>query len=288
LNVSNPEVRSYLLQVARYWIERCDIDGWRLDVPWKIPMDFWREFRQVVKAARPDEYIVAETWRDTAHWLQGDTCDGTMNHPLRDYILDYCVRDSMDAEDFDYFASRLRQVHGPADAFQLNLLGSHDTPRLRTLSGSTPRLLLAVAAQFTLPGVPMIYYGDEVGLFGENDPGCRAAMPWDTAGWDEHIRSAYRKLIHARRQHPALSRAPVERLLAFNGVYAFCRKLEEDEIIVVLNPRGEQQDLTIPLPADSPACPRRDLLTGITISPVSSGLYLPTLPSETALILSTS
>ena len=112
LNLANREVRDYLLHVARYWIETCDIDGWRLDVPWKAPFDFWREFRTVVKAAKPDAYIVGETWRDTAHWLAGDTCDGIMNYPLRDCILDYCVRDTMDAEDFAHFAARLRAVHG--------------------------------------------------------------------------------------------------------------------------------------------------------------------------------
>ncbi len=180
LNTANPALRRYLLDAAVYWTREAGIDGWRLDVPWKVPMDFWREFRQAVKSANPEACIIGEVWRDPQPWLAGDTCDGIMNYPLRDAILDFCVRDAMDAEDFDYFTARLRQTYGPAAPFQLNLLGSHDTPRLLTLcNGDVERALLAIACQFTLLGAPMVYYGDEVGMEGHNDPDCRRCMVWD-------------------------------------------------------------------------------------------------------------
>jgi len=246
LNLTNREVRDYLLHVTRYWIEMCDIDGWRLDVPWKAPMDFWREFRTAVKALKPDAYIVGETWRDTANWLQGDTCDGVMNYPLRECILDYCVRDTMDAEDFDHFSTRLRTVHGHADHVGLNLLGSHDTPRLLTLcAGDVRRATLSISLQFTLPGAPMVYYGDEIGLTGDNDPDCRRTMPWDAARWNQALYTTYRTLIHARRTHVALRRGEVEPLHVFNGVYAFRRAFADDEVIVVVNPRQALQGVKI-------------------------------------------
>ena len=66
--------------MARYWIEEADIDGWRLDVPFKISLDFWREFRAVVKAAKPDAYLVGEVWREAEQWVRGDVFDGVTNY----------------------------------------------------------------------------------------------------------------------------------------------------------------------------------------------------------------
>jgi len=241
-------VRDYLLHVSRYWPEEAHTDGWRLDVPWKAPLDFWREFRQVVKAANPEAYIVGEIWRDPEPWLAGDTCDGIMNYPLRDAILDYCVRDTMDAEDFDYFTGRLRQVYGPASPFQLNLLGSHDTPRLLTVcNGDLSRAILAITAQFTAVGVPMVYYGDEIGLEGENDPGCRGCMPWESQTWNKALLDVYQTLIRTRREHPALRSDSLEPIKIFNGIYAYRRIFKDDQVAVVLNPRQAQQNFSLPL-----------------------------------------
>ncbi len=287
LNVANPQVRDYLLEVSRFWIEKTGIDGWRLDVPWKVEMSFWREFRQTVKGLNPQAYIVGEIWRDPAPWLAGDSCDGIMNYPLRDAILDYCVWDTMDAEDFDYVTRRQYQVYGASAGYQLNLVGSHDTPRLLTLcKGDAARAILAITAQFTAVGAPMIYYGDEIGLEGDNDPGCRACMPWDQSTWKQTIRKAYQVLVRARQDHPALRGDALQPLLTFNGVYAYRRWAGKDEIITVLNPRQALTHLQIPLPDGvSKAAQWRDLLSGVRIERDAGGLRLETLPGKTPLLL---
>jgi cyclomaltodextrinase len=253
-----------LLNAAAYWLKEAGSDGWRLDVPWKAPLDFWREFRHVVKAANPQAYIVAEAWRDTAYWLQGDTSDAVMNYPLRDYLLDYCARDAMDAEDVDYFIRRQHAEYGPAASCQLNLLGSHDTPRLRTLcGGDVQRAILAATMQFTLPGVPMVYYGDEIGMVGDNDPDCRRCMIWETAQWESSTYRAYRALIQARRQHPALRRGVFESLLTFNGMYAYSRREADDQALIVINPRHRLPALALPLDVQKyPHTAWEDLFTG--------------------------
>lgn len=175
LNTDNPEVRSHLLDVATYWVTEADIDGWRLDVPWKASRPFWDEFRDAVKTAKPDAYLVGEIWRDANPWL--NCFDGVMNYRLRDIHLDYCIRDHMDAEDAAFETQGIIEAFGAAAPDQLNLLGSHDTPRLLTLSGGDEsRALLALSAMFTSPGAPMLYYGDENGMEGENDPDCRRCM----------------------------------------------------------------------------------------------------------------
>lgn len=251
LNTDHPEVRRYLLRVATHWIEEADIDGWRLDVPWKVPSSFWREFRAAVKAAKPDAYVVGEVWRDARPWL--DLWDGVMNYRLRDHILDFCARDHMDAEDFAFEGAGLLRDHGDAAPWMLNLLGSHDTPRLLTLCGGDERrAVLALTALFTYPGAPMLYYGDEVGMIGENDPDCRRCMEWDERRWRGGIATAVRRLIRLRRDLPALRRGSWEPLLRFNGVFAYRRCHEGEEVVVVLNPRDAQWDIVVAVGGGAP------------------------------------
>ena len=283
LNTDNPDTRRYLIEVATRWIEDADIDGWRLDVPWKAPHPFWQELRTAVRQVRPDAYLVGEIWRDPAPWL--DVFDGVMNYRLRDILLDFCLFDAMDAEDAAFEIDALLAACGPAAPFMLNLLGSHDTPRILTLAGGDiGRVRCAQVAMFTLPGVPMIYYGDELGLEGDNDPGCRGAMPSDAADWQPPEGDLTRPLIEMRHAHPSLRRGDYTKLLTFNGVFAYRRRLDHDDVVVVLNPRNAQYDLCIPLlHATSEAW--RDELTGTTYASGPGGIVIEHLPATSALIL---
>ncbi|MEX1143330.1 MAG: glycoside hydrolase family 13 protein [Anaerolineales bacterium] len=286
LNVSNPQVRAHLMKAAVHWLRETGIDGWRLDVPWKVPLEFWREVRKAVKATSPEAYIVAEAWRDTTYWLGDDpACDGVMNYPLRDYLLDYCVRDAMDAEDIDFFIHRQLAQHGVAAPYLLTLLGSHDTPRLLTMcKGDAARAILAVAMQFTLVGTPMIYYGDEVGMEGREDPDNRRGMLWDSNTWNSAIYQAHRLLAQARRQHPALSAGGFETLLTFNGVYAYRRSTPGDQVVVVINPRQARQSLSLSISETAPSI-WRDLFTGKIYECDSGNLRIDQMPSKQALVL---
>jgi len=287
LNHANPAVRDYLLQVARYWLGQ-GADGWRLDVPWKVPLDFWRDFRQAVLQTRSDAYLVAEVWRGTEPWLQGDTVHGVMNYRLRSAILDFCALDHMDAEDFDYELRQLRREHGATAPYHLTLLGSHDTPRILTVcGGSTERARLAAIFQFTYIGIPMIYYGDEVGMTGDNDPLCRGGMLWDEQHWNHTLFDTYRRLIRFRRNHTALTGGEFETLLVFNGVYAFHRHKAHDHVVVVMNPREARLDMKVPLGSAVP-CGRAwvDILTDERFTVDAAGhLVIEQLPAQSGLVL---
>jgi len=286
LNHANPAVREHLLHVARYWLEQ-GADGWRLDVPWKVPLDFWREFREEVLRVKPDAYIVAEVWRGTAPWLQGDTVHGVMNYRLRNAILDYCAWEHMDAEDFDYELAQLREEHGASAPYHLTLLGSHDTERILTAcQGDTERARLAAIVQLTYIGIPMIYYGDEIGMMGENDPLCRAGMIWDEQQWNTRLHDAYCKLIALRRQHPALTQGAFEPLVVFNAVYAYHRWHGDDSVIVVLNPREARQKVRIPLGESSDrAALWQDALTGERFAVRNGELVFNELPAQAGYVL---
>ena len=287
LNTRNPETRAYLLRVATFWLEEIGIDGWRLDVPWKVPSDFWREFRTAVKQVNPEAYILGEVWRDGRTWLTGEMFDGLMNYRLRDLILDYCVRDTMDAEDFDLELALLRRGMGPAAPFVLNLLGSHDTPRLLTLcGGNTDRAVVALTFLMTYVGAPMVYYGDEVGMRGENDPLCRGTMVWDEAQWNMRLLETHRALIALRREHAALRHGSFETLRVFNAVYAFARQYGEDAVIVVFNPRQALRDVAVPLGAlANRADVWEDVLRGERCSACDGKLWIERLEACSALVL---
>jgi len=248
LNTANLEVQEYFLKVAEYWIREFGIDGWRLDVPWKADFEFWKRFRSRVKEVRQDAYIVGEIWRDTLTWLDGSTCDGTMNYPLREYLLDYCIYDHMDAEDFSYFLSRWIDVLGENRSSQLNLVGSHDTPRMLELAGGDiSKVTMAIGLQFILPGVPMIYYGDEVGIRGVNDPDCRRCMKWDSDEWNMDIFQYYQKMILIRKDNSWLSTAQVRIEKVFNGLLVMWLENGNNRILVVANSKGISHNQSIAL-----------------------------------------
>jgi glycosidase len=134
---------------------------------------------------------------------------------------------------------------------QLNLLGSHDTPRTVTLFGGVKeRLKLAMLYMMTSPGAPCIYYGDEIGLAGGPDPACRAAMPWNRSSWDSSLRDHVRRLTAMRHRHAALRRGTYATLYAARAVYAFARRHKGEDLIVAINTNEHAVEVRVPVPPD--------------------------------------
>lgn len=238
-NAYNPEVRDHHFQVARYWIEQ-GIDGWRLDVPYFINHTFWREFRSIVKGLGNDLCIIAEEWRDPAEWLQGDIADGTMNYTLRDLVLGFTADHSIDAHGFADGMNALRgRIPEGYHRGMLNLLGSHDTERVLTRHhGDEAATLLAFTLLFGAEGAPMLYYGDEVGMRGDNDPGCRAAMVWEEARWTPSLLAGIRALSARRAATPALRRGNQQVSALDPDTVLLMRTLGDNSVAVVVH-RGD-------------------------------------------------
>ncbi|RME90877.1 MAG: DUF3459 domain-containing protein [Anaerolineae bacterium] len=247
-NTDNPAVRRYLLDVARHWIEQ-GIDGWRLDVPNEINDDsFWAEFRQVVKSANPQAYLVGEIWEPDPRWANETHFDGLMNYPFRAALLDF-LNGASDALHFAETVEGLLRLYPRRNAYAMYLpLGSHDTERLFTaLGGDLTKVKLAFLCQMAWIGAPAIYYGDEIGLEGGKDPDCRRAFPWDPADWKGDLRPWVQHLIALRKRLPALRRGTHTRLLAEGPLYAFARILGEERIVVIINAGEEQRHIRLPV-----------------------------------------
>ncbi|MDP9250056.1 MAG: alpha-amylase family glycosyl hydrolase, partial [Chloroflexota bacterium] len=272
LNTDNPQVRAFLLDVAEHWI-RFGADGWRLDVAAEIEdITFWQEFRRRVKAANPDAYLVGEIWRVAPEWLAGDLFDALMNYPMAEAILGFAAGSHLDmgvaGQSFE-LASQLRTLDGAGFgrrcqelleaydpdvvAVQLGVLGSHDTPRIRTLCGGDARSVeLAFLLLFSLPGAPCIYYGDEIGMQGNQDPECRAAFPWQRpAEWEGGLRSLVQQLTAVRRSEPALRDTGFRLLATDGGACAFLRTDPARPVLVLIN--ADEAPATLRLPSDMPA-----------------------------------
>lgn len=206
LNTENEEVKAYLLEVAEFWVKEIGIDGWRLDVANEVDHHFWRQFHDKVKLINPDAYILGEIWHDSMMWLQGDQFDAVMNYPFTTAVLDFVTTGKLDAYGFaNAIGAQLASYPQQANEAAFNLLDSHDTPRLLTQCGEDKRRMkLAALLQFTFPGTPCIYYGDEVGLSGGVDPDCRRCMEWDASLQDRDLFEFYRRLIALRRSSEAL------------------------------------------------------------------------------------
>ena len=247
-NLANPQVREYLLDVLVYWIREADIDGWRLDTADEVSHAFWREARRRVKAAKPDALLVGEVWYDARPWLGGDQMDTVMNYAFHGAVADFMARDVLTPGGF---SRRLAWTRGryrwPAWQVLWNLIGSHDTSRfLAEAGGDVARLKLAVLFQLTYPGVPYLYYGDEVGM-DLNSLAYRGGMYWDPARQDRELFDFFRSAIHLRRSTPALQRGDFSEILVDDerGLYAFRRCLDEQEVRVYLNNGDRPQEVQV-------------------------------------------
>lgn len=265
-NTNTPAVREFLFNVAEHWI-RFGIDGWRLDVPGEINDDqFWREFRQRVRAINPDAYIVGEIWHEAHRWLQGDQFDASMNYLVTAAALGFFggprldmqvvnqagglrgrIYKDLNAHDFADEVDRLLHLYKPEiTRSQMNLLDSHDMPRfLSCVSGDKDSLKLAWLFIMSIPGAPCIYYGDEIGLDGGHDPDCRKAFPWDQNKWDEDLLGYAKEVIALRKKNSALCRGDFKRLWSSEGIYAFSRSLDGQTIIVALNTSESPQQAEV-------------------------------------------
>ena len=123
----------------------------------------------------------------------------------------------------------------PAVLAQLNLLDSHDTARCATITGGTDSLRLATLFQMTYPGAPCIYYGNEIGMTGEDDPDCRGAFPWDESRWDKDLHSWFKRCISLRKSHRSLRDGAWEVVRAKEGVLCYQRTRGEDAALVMVN-----------------------------------------------------
>ncbi len=250
LNTDNKVVRDYLLEVGRYWVREFNIDGWRLDVANEVDHSFWREFKRAVRDVREDVYILGEIWHDAQPWLNGDQFDAAMNYPLTDAMLQFVAKKQLKPSEFATAVNKIytNYAHNVNEA-AFNLLDSHDTARLLTMcEDNKQKALLAYTLQMTQTGTPCIYYGGEIGLDGGADPLCRKCMIWEEDKQDRFMFDYLQKLIHIRRNYPAMRAYELEWLATYDNqnTIIFKKSTGNESLIVILNNSHKAQNISVP------------------------------------------
>lgn len=250
LNTQNPDVKKYLLDVATYWIREFDIDGWRLDVANEVDHQFWREFRTAVRAEKSDLYILGEVWHDSMPWLLGDQFDAVMNYPFTSNVHKLLASQTITSQEFmDSMTTVIQSYPKKVLDVTFNLVGSHDTSRILTeCQEDSRRVKLIYTLLYTFMGSPCMYYGDEIGMTGGKDPGCRKCMEWDSTKQDIDLFNHVKKLIALRNS---------EKLLANEGDFQFLNHESSDmvvyrkynstkNVVVFINPTNESHSYILP------------------------------------------
>ena len=206
LNMSNPEVQDYFINVCCHWVKVAGIDGWRMDVADEIDHVFWKRLRAALHAINPETIIGAEVWHPAFDFLEGDEWDTVMNYHFLKAVKRFVATGELTASGFvDQIGFMRGMLHPNAWPIMWNLLDSHDTMRFQRVCGDDlDKYRLAVGIQMLSTGMPIVYYGDEYGLTGDNDPDCRRGMPWSREHQVPGMHDWFSRLIALRKSEPAI------------------------------------------------------------------------------------
>ena len=237
-NTSNEDVVRFLVDVGCHYIQKYNIDGWRLDVSDEVSHEFWRIFRKKIKSIKKDAVLIGENWHDAYTNLRGDQYDSIMNYSFTKACLDYFAFDEFDAQ---HFAWKLNEIlmrnNGTVNKMMLNLLESHDTHRFFSeVSENRFKIKAAIALMYLFPGVPCVYYGMEILMPGGYDPDCRRCMNWEKAKKDGEYADIYDLLtkLATIRNNYNISDGKV-RISAVNNIFILKNSLDNCEITLLIN-----------------------------------------------------
>ncbi|MEA2107763.1 MAG: glycoside hydrolase family 13 protein [Bacteroidota bacterium] len=310
-NLHSESVKQHIFNITKRWLDPNNdgdpsdgVDGYRLDVAEKVPVGFWREYRQVVKSVNPEAYLVGEIWWKSwpdelllpHYYLQGDMFDGVMHYhwyrPARNFFAD--APEPMNPSEFvEALNNEFEQISMDHMQAMMNLTASHDAPRTSTSLYNNGRYKyktklwentdykidkpdehtrkiqkMLLMHQYTYIGAPHIWYGDEVGMWGADDPCTRKPMVWsdiqyqdetthpmnkarkrDEVKQDTALLNFYQKLIQLRKDHPVLVYGKLDFVLVddANRTLAYSRYNDSNEMITAFNKSDQQQILKIPV-----------------------------------------
>lgn len=253
--------------IVRHWLKApWSMDGWRLDVVHMLGegggarnnLQHIAGITQAAKQTQPEAFVFGEHFGDARQWLQADAEDAAMNYrgftfPIWGFLANTDISydpQKIDAQTCMAWMDNYRAGLSHQQQLRMfNQLDSHDTARFKSLLGKdVARLPLAVVWLFSWPGVPCIYYGDEVGVDGNNDPFCRKPFPWDPALQDTQLLALYQRMAKLRKAQQALRYGGCQVIYAEDNVVVFVRVYKQQRVLVAIN-RGEACEVVI---EDSP------------------------------------
>ena len=248
INFKNDGARQWALDVTEHWIKNFDIDGWRMDVAKELDFSFWKDFRDVAYSAKKDILLISEIFGDTSQWLQGERFDGTMNYSFRETMTDYFATKRIDNKEFANSLANLYSMYSfEALSSCQNLLSSHDVKRfLNRCGANTDGMFGAVFLQATFPGIAGIYYGDEIGLGGADDPQNREPFPWESEDkWNKDLLKFTSELMSIKTSQPILRYGNFEMVTYDDNYVIFRRVLNDESLLCIVNRDLKNKDIEL-------------------------------------------
>lgn len=246
----NPEVKKYLLDVAKWWITETDIDGYRLDTVKHVPIEFWKEFSREVKSVKKDFYLLGEVYVDDPMIIanyQEAGITGSVDYPLYTKLRDAFVLPDQSLSLVFSSLERNEQLYNRPELMG-KFIDNHDNPRfthhiIKNNVHPGPRWRLALTFMYTTPGIPIVYYGSEIALNGGNDPDNRRLMDFRA---DQDLIEYIKKIGRIRNEHKSLTRGKMELLYEKQGMAIYKRSTDNETMIIALNNTSSTKKVDIP------------------------------------------
>ena len=284
VNEKSEGYRDYILNgenaIVKKWLKN-GASGWRLDVADELPGFFLKELRSSVKSVKDDAVIIGEVWEDASNkisyserreYFLGYELDSVMNYPLKNILIRTALGEAS-VQELDRVISSLKENY-PRPAFYslLNMLSSHDSERVLTVLGDAPktddrefqskfilddnaykkaqaRLKTVVGSLMLLPGVPCVYYGDEVGMQGYRDPFSREPFRWELQDDENEVLKIYKRFIKLRKSSDCFALGELKTVYAYGNVYGFLREYKNERFIVLVNFGADFQNIRLDIGA---------------------------------------
>ncbi len=255
LNLSNPDVKAHLFDAVRYWIETFEIDGLRLDAADVLDLEFQHELAHFCRTLRPDFWLLGEVIHgDYRQWVKGASLDSVTNYEV--YKGLYSSHNDQNYFEIAYSLNRQFGEDGIYAGLSLyNFVDNHDVERIATRLTNPSHLYPLHVLLFTIPGIPSLYYGSEVGVAGIKMQGSDTSLrppldPSESTHWGTHadLLPVLQKIIAIRAASPALQHGTYQELHVAHEQFAFLRSSSQEQIVIVVNAANHAAEITVSLP----------------------------------------
>ncbi|WP_180955209.1 alpha-amylase family glycosyl hydrolase [Peribacillus deserti] len=249
LNQNNPETRKYLLDAAKWWVKETNIDGYGLDSVSNVPVDFWADFSKTVKSEKKDFYVLGEVKENDPGKLsdyQKAGIDGLLDYPQNAFLRKiFAAPDRSLTEGFGSIKRNKENFHHPE--LLGTLMDNEDMPRftneiVNNKQNPGTRWKLALSYLYTVPGIPIVYYGSEIALNGGSNPDNRRLMGFKA---EKEIIDYLTKLTELRNKYKVLTRGTMEVLYDKDGMAVYKREYKKDTFVIAINNSSKSKTVVL-------------------------------------------